>query len=115
MEQTQEVTNALLELEKQHAIGQVILVKLFSLNKSDLLKKINEICGKRIFLLAREREAFFSNASTEKVIKDDEPYSISIYRYDTIEISWVGICYKPKHSSQEMIVEFDDFFKLDLP
>lgn len=95
------------EFLERHKFGMPILEQLFKLNKDELKKKLQTICG-HITL----PEGLLKEGSVEKTISNDVPKSIEVWYYDHISISPYGINYKPEHGNEKEIIAFNEHFKL---
>ena len=94
------------EFLKRYDFGYPILEKLFKLNKDELKKKLQTICGDKL------PDGLLKEGSVKKTISNDVPESIEIWFYDHISISAYGINYKPEHGTEKEIIAFNEHFKL---
>lgn len=96
------------QCEHEWNIGLPIFKKLFEKNSSEIKTIVAKIFESR---KVKCNNFIFSECAVEKVIKNDEPRSIGLYFYDSIEINPFGIYFKPEHRSQIFVVPFDSTFQ----
>jgi hypothetical protein len=90
--------------------GKEIIGKLFELDSKSIRTKLKEICGERL----ANYQHLFDDGEVEKIIKNDEPFCISLSYFDQIVIDALGIAFRKEHSyKSDMLVWFDKNFKLD--
>lgn len=98
------------EMKKQYEIGSKILEQIFQLSDVEIKEKLKSICGNKTPEYAQD--LFEKDSAVERVIKNEKPYSISIYCYNSIEIGAFGISFKPEHGEGCSLVDFNEHFKL---
>jgi len=98
------------DIVENYKIGLPIFEKLFNLKRDKLIEVLKDICSEH----KRAMENLENNPSVNKESRNDEPYSLKIYNWSTIEIGAMGIYFKPEHEPGDYIVRFNKFFKLDI-
>ena len=96
------------QAEHDWNVGLPIFNKLFEKNSSEIKTVVEKIFESR---KVNSNNFGFSHCDVKKVIKNDEPWSIGLYFYDSIEISPLGITFEPEHGFPEMSVKFDSTFQ----
>lgn len=97
-------------IQRAHDIGYPIFEQIYNMPHAEIREKLNSILKSHDAF-----ESYKSVISAGTVVKenhDDEPHQIKINFYDTIEINFMGIAYKPEHRAIKLIVAFDEHFKL---
>lgn len=102
------------ELEKkyhqEHETGFPIFKKLFELNKDDFLAVMKDIFQYNNLVLRLLK----NEPRVVKTIVNDEPNTICIYFYDSIEVNAFGVRFKPEHGESTLILKFDKLFNVDI-
>lgn len=97
------------EYEEKYKVGFPIFKKLFELKKNDFVKVMKDIFRDNESVI----EILENKPTVFKTIRDDEPQDIKVCFYSSIEITYVGVSYKPEHGASHYILKFDRFFNLD--
>lgn len=97
------------QYQEMYEIGFPIFNKLFQLKKDDFIKVMKNIFHDNKNVL----EILENKPNILKVVRNDEPEEIKIHFYSSIEITYLGIKYKPEHGSSIYILKFDKFFNID--
>lgn len=103
---TMETTNTILN---KYEIGKPVFNKLFNLTKPKLIEVLKQICYNYDYVI----KLLNNNCSVKKEIYNDEPLNIIISYYDSMEITPLGITYKPEHDNPKHLIEFNQFFTID--
>lgn len=98
--------SALEILQEKIAIGEAIFFELFRLSDIELRKKLIEITD------GKYEDIFLSHSDVVRILVNERPKSITFEFYDSIELDWSGITFKPEVGNQAKIVEFNKNFKL---
>lgn len=96
--------------QQQYEIGFPIFQKLFSLTKDKFVEVMKDIFQDNKSVM----EILENNPKIIKTLEDDEPESIKIHFYSSIEVTYFGVKYKPEHGQSEMILKFDKFFNVNV-
>ena len=96
------------QAEHDWNVGLPIFNKLFEKNSSEIKSVVEKIFESR---KVKSNNFTFSKCDVKKVIKNDEPWSIGLYFYDSIEINPLGIYFKPEHRGITLVVPFDSTFQ----
>lgn len=99
---------SMIEIAKEY--GEPIFAEVFALSDKELLEKIESICGEQLpdHILSN----YGKGTWVTRVIKNEEPQSITIEYYDSVEINVFGISIKPEHGQSQKIITFNKHFKL---
>lgn len=96
--------------KEQYEIGFPIFQKLFQLKKDDFIKVMKDIFKNNLEVM----KILENKPKVIKTLNDDEPEDIKICFYDIIEVTYLGVRYKPEHGDSYMILRFDKFFNVDV-
>ena len=94
------------KIEKEYKEKQPIFKKIFNLPCKDIKKIIGKI------LNDYQIDFCLDSSRVIKKIINDEPDTITLEWYDQIEISFMGVYFKPEHKSRYLITRlYNDFLE----
>lgn len=88
------------ELGQKVEIGKPVFMKLFALSDKELKEKLKSFGNKVI------NELIEGKPIVTRTIVSEEPYSIKFDFYDSFELNWIGISYKPEHGPSNYVLIF---------
>ena len=97
------------KLEEKVKIGSIILKEFFEMSDKEIKAKLESIIGTE---LPNSNDIFESHTDVERVIRNEEPLTITLLSWDSVEIDCLGILFAPEHGLKVRIKHFDKHFKL---
>ena len=98
------------EYLEKHKVGFPTFEKLFNLKQERLIEVLKDVCADH----KEASEVLNEKPNSYKFIENDEPTKIKLCSWSTIEITPIGIYYKPEHGIGKDVVLFNKYFKLSL-
>jgi len=98
------MTTKVEQIQIHHQIGYPKLVSLFRLSDKELKYFMKEVV--RSFVGNDKEHLFCDSAEVRRTIVDGKIDSILITYYDSINITWLGINYKPEHGVSQKVLDF---------
>ena len=94
------------ELIARVELGRSILQKFMDLSDKEIKEKLKEILESD----SKSMEVLNNDPSITRIIKNENPYEISLYFYNGVILDWSGIFYDPEHGEIIPLRNFDKFF-----
>lgn len=91
---------------QDYEIGQEVLTEMAKMNRTEFLSKLTSVISGLV------PEGILTEGSVTKTYVNDVISKIEVHYYDSIEISWLGIYYKPEHGPYSQIIKFNSHFNL---
>ena len=79
--------------------GKPIFMKLFALSDKELIEKIKSYGNKSV-------NEVLDQARVIRTIVNEDPESIKFSFYDSVELDWLGMSYKPEHGQPSRVLVF---------
>lgn len=91
------------------ALGQPVLEQFFKMTDKEIKLKVKSILKNKV---DSYDDSFVEFGSVKRVIQNEQPQEIIISYYDSVEISFMGIYWKPEHGGATIVTHFDEHFVL---